>query len=65
MSALDKTWHGHLEFRADRDTAMRIKDAVNVTIAALTAPTKENASALFNLGAEAVVFAAQAERESA
>lgn len=50
-------------FRADRETAEKIRDAMQTAVDALVSPTKDNASKLFTLGAEAVATAAQLERE--
>ena len=51
-------------FRADAATAMEIKQAMEDAANALIQPTKELASAVFARGAEAVVKAAQQEREA-
>jgi hypothetical protein len=52
-----------LEFRAvglfaDRESAERLREALQITADALLFPTEANASAAFRLGAEAVVRAA-------
>jgi len=50
-------------FYSDDETARLIKDHMEVAAMALTVPTKETASALFTIGAEAVVNAAHRERK--
>lgn len=51
-------------FRADPVTANEIKQAMEDAANALVQPTKDLASAVFARGSEAVVRAAQAEREA-
>jgi len=52
-------------FRSDDETAERIQDYMEIAVTALTMPTRETASALFSIGAEAVVNAARREPEDA
>lgn len=52
-----------VSFRSDEETAAAVLNALTVTANALWQPTEASAHELFTLGAEAVVLAAQLERE--
>lgn len=52
-------------FRSTDADALLIKDAMEKAALAMSHPTTENASALFELGCKSVAIAAQLEREKA
>lgn len=51
-----------ITLHTDHDSALRAKEALETTLVAIAFPNKERASALFKLGAECVVVAAQEAR---
>ena len=52
-------------FRADHETAVRAKEALETTMLALAVPTEDHAGALFKLGCEAVAMVAEEARRVA
>lgn len=62
MSA--QTYEIRGSFTAEPEQAARFKETLEAAAAVFFAPTEENASALFTLGAEAVVAVAQEARAS-
>lgn len=52
-------------FYSDHETARLVANQMEIAATALVTPTKDTASELFRIGAEAVVIAAQIERDAA